>query len=593
MLELLTIVTALCALLVHMTEDALPADFIVPPLCMLMLLIGGRSPYYVFRQDGLLIAMKHLIGTPPSIFLASASLLYSYSFLTLIFVPASMFEIAVVRPTLFSQLRTQIPEGAAWTAIGLAIISLATRHDTGLRNPDRKSDRPAPPVSYLRVFACFLALNGASISLHVYAYMQGWTNLISEGGFAKLFGPLANVASILSGLGFFFPAAWMTVYFLSKRKTMLLCALLSWAFEIGFGMVYGQKAAIIAPSIAIMFSVVLFTRRIPIWRTILVALLVVPLLAVAIGARTAAYRGIVAGDMGVMKFVTLSAELGFSGSTSYGTAGDLPLSSYLLSRFNIAIPLLAAISYVNQNEPTYDIGPYLNILLALVPSFVFPIKPKPFDVNEFGRDVGLINATDLFTAIRPSFFGDFFYNFGAPGIAIGSFLFALFLRAISRNRAIGFRSVFVLYCACVLFDIENSVSNVAGGIIKAFVLFYLVERFSRTSQRHILHLSRGRVAPSKVVQSNRLGGHLMHFTRTKLFIISALTLPCSTVSSGQNGAIGRTITYRSQIYTHYVQPHAQTLAPPTLTGLSSHAPSLQVSISSNKEIGLGHNSAKV
>lgn len=476
-----------------MTEDALPADFIVPPLCMLMLLIGGRSPYYVFRQDGLLIAMKHLIGTPPSIFLASATLLYSYSFLTLIFVPASMFEIAVVRPTLFSQLRTQIPEGAAWTAIGLAIISLATRHDTGLRNPGRTSSRPAPPVSYLRVFACFLALNGASISLRVYAYMQGWTNLISEGGFAKLFGPLANVASILSGLGFFLPAAWMTVYFLSKRRAMLLCALLSWAFEIGFGMVYGQKAAIIAPSIAIMFSVVLFTRRIPIWRTILVALLVVPLLAVAIGARTAAYRGIVAGDMGVMKFVTLSAELGFSGSTSYGTAGDLPLSSYLLSRFNIAIPLLAAISYVNQNEPTYDIGPYLNILLALVPSFVFPIKPKPFDVNEFGRDVGLINATDLFTAIRPSFFGDFFYNFGAPGIAIGSFLFALFLRAISRNRAIGFRSVFVLYCACVLFDIENSVSNVAGGIIKAFVLFYLVERFSRTSRRYIPQLGRGRI----------------------------------------------------------------------------------------------------
>lgn len=361
----------------------------------------------------------------------------------------------------------------------------------------------------------------------------------------------------------------MTVYFLSKRKTMLLCALLSWAFEIGYGMVYGQKAAIVAPSIAMMFSAILFAKHIPVWRTISVALLITPLLAVAIGARTAAFRGIVAGDMGVMNFIVLSAELGFAGGASYGTAGDLPLASYLLSRFNIAIPLLGALSYVNHNGPTYDIGPYLNIVLALVPSFIFPIKPRPFDMNGFGRDVGLINASDSVTSIRPSYFGDLFYNFGAPGIVIGSLLFALFLRAISRNRAIGFRSVFVLYCAFVLFDIENSVSNVAGGIIKAFVLFYLVERFSRASQRHILHLSRGQVSTSKVVQSNRLGGHLMHFTRTKLFIISALTLPFSTVSSGQNGATGRTITYCSQIFTHYVQPHAKTLTPPMLAGLSS------------------------
>lgn len=490
-LELLTIIASLCGLVAHVT-DAVPAEFVVPPLCVLMLLIGGRSPYRVFRRDGLLNAMKHLIGTPTSIFLASASLLYSYSFLALAFVPAAMFEMAVVRPTLFSHLRTFLSEGAVWTAIGISIISLATRHGH-LRSPGRTSSMPAPAVSYLRVFACFVALNAASISLRVYAYLHGWTNFLSEGGFADLFGPLASVASILSGLGFFLPAAWITVYFLSKRRAMLLCALLSWAFEISYGMVYGQKAAIIAPTIAIMFSLVLFTRRVPVWRTILVGLTAVPLLAVAIGARTAAYRGIVAGDMSVIEFIMLSAELGFSGGASYGTAGDLPLASYLLSRFNIAIPLLAAISYVDQNEPTYNIGPYLNIVLALVPSFVFPIKPKPFDANEFGRDVGLINASDFFTAVRPSFFGDFFYNFGATGVVIGSLLFALLLRVISRNRAIGFRSVFVLYCAFVLFDAENSVSNVAGGIVKAFVLFYLVERFSRTSRRYIPQLGRGRI----------------------------------------------------------------------------------------------------
>lgn len=489
MLELLTIVTALCGLVAHLT-DALPAELVVPPLCMLMLLIGGLSPYRVFRHHGLLIAIKHLIATPRSMFLASASLLYSYSFLTLTFVPASMFEIAVVRPTLFSQLRTHMSEAAGWTALGVAIISLASRFGTGLTNPVRMGPMTAPAVSHLRVFACFIVLNGASISLRVYAYLRGWTNFLSEGGFAEIFGPLANVASIVSGLGFFLPAAWMTMYFLTKRRAMLLCALLSWAFEMAYGTLYGQKAAIIAPAVAIMFSVMLFTRRIPVWRAISVALIAVPLLAVAIGARTAAYRGIVAGDMGVTKFIMLSAELGFSGGASYGTAGDLPLASYLLSRFNIAIPLLASISHVDRNEPTYNIDPYLNIVLALVPSFVFPIKPKPFDANAFGRDVGLINESDFFTAIRPSFFGDLFYNFGALGVVAGSLLFSIFLRVISKNRAIGFRSVFVLYCSFVLFDVENSVSNVAGGLFKAFVLFYLVEMFSRTSRRYVPQLGR-------------------------------------------------------------------------------------------------------
>lgn len=486
-LELLTTVVALCGLFAHVT-DALPAEVVVPPLCVLMLLIGGRSPYLIFRRHGLLLATKYLISTPASMFLASASFLYSYSFLTLTFVPSSMFAIDVVLPTLFSQFKAQLSEGAVWTAIGLAIISLVTRCNTNGRNPAGTSSSPAPAVSHLRVFACFAALNGASISLRVYSYLNGRTNFLSETGFTELFGPLASLVSILSGLGFFLPAAWMTVYFLSKRRVMLLCALLSWAFEISYGMVFGQKAAIIAPSIAIMFSVVLFAKHIPAWRTLLIALLVVPLLGVALGARTAGFRGIVAGDIGMMKFLALSAELGFLGGESYGASGDLPLSSYLLSRFNIAIPLLAAISYVNLNEPTYDVGPYMNIVLALVPSFVFPIKPEPFDVNQFGRDVGVINAGDLFTAVRPSFFGDLFYNFGAPGVAIGSLLFALFLRTISRGRAIGFRSVFVVYCAFVLFDAENSVSNLAGGIVKAFVLFYFVERFSQTSRRHMPQL---------------------------------------------------------------------------------------------------------
>lgn len=499
MLEIISVVVALTAYLLH--ESLSPSDkYLVAPLVLLLLAIGLKSPFKVIKSRGFHAAIKTIVADPRNIFLTAASIQYGLSYITITYLPATYFELAIVRPSLYQRIQQQVLPALFWTVIAVSIISLVTQYASSLKRRKRSDEfnrlasirniryRISYLISYRKLIFFFLFLNISSLGIRVYAYRSGWTNLIAEGGYADIFGSFATIASIISGFSFFLPAAWLAIYFQSKHRTALVLVIISWTFEASYGALYGQKAAIVLASLGILFCIFFYAKKLPIWRTTAVTGLTLLLATIAIGARSAAFSGVVAGDVGIVKFTSLSIQNGFESGNSYGTARDLPLEAYLLSRFNIAVPFLATISLEEDTGPKYDAGPYINILLALVPSFIFPYKPKPFDPNEFGRDVGLLNEGDYSTSVRPSYFGDLFYNFGGAGVLVGSFILAIFLLVLPRTKlSPGLHSIFILYCAFALFDVENSLSNALGGIIKAFVLFYLADKFStKRKMRRIL-----------------------------------------------------------------------------------------------------------
>ena len=486
MIEAFAIAFALACYIAH-NFIGIDQHWLVLPLVVMICLVGLRAPVKILLLNGQIQStLKLIIGTPRLIFNAAVSLLYGYSFIGMAYLPSSSFELGMVRPALFTELQQVVLDAACLTLIALSLISVTSRpwkdHWTLSRYVEPNHNKMY--INYSTVIICFLLLNVISISIRIYAYTHGWTNLISEGGYGDIFGPFAAFASIIAAVGRFLPAAWMTIFFLSNKKLAYTFAIASWIFEAAYGVVYGTKANILIPTVALLFSVVFYSNKIPLKRMLIFSFLIVPLVAIAMGARTAAFNGLVAGDTGITSFVLTSAKFGLSGGDSYGTAGDLSAGSYLLSRFNVAIPFLAAIARVKQHGPTLDIGPYLNIVFALVPSFIFSFKPMPFNPNQFGRDVGLINANDTLTSVRPSYFGDLYYNFGVLGIIVGSIAIGLFLKFIGQSKSHGYRGLFILFCAITLIDVENSLSNAFGGVIKGFIIFYMIEKVSLVSRHH-------------------------------------------------------------------------------------------------------------
>ena len=111
----------------------------------------------------------------------------------------------------------------------------------------------------------------------------------------------------------------------------------------------------------------------------------------------------------------------------------------------------------------------------LIPRFIWPDKPSISIGREFGDVFRLKNSLDVETEISPSIVGDFYWNFGVPGVVVGMFLFGAGFQWYYRRYGEGVafdpirKSIYVGVLPTILL-IEGNVAFLAAGVVKSLIL---------------------------------------------------------------------------------------------------------------------------
>lgn len=426
------------------------------------------------RNFGPKNALRNLLINPADMAIVALSLFYGLSFFSLYFVSAENLEFARLRPYVYDAISNVFALSAAIVLLGISVITFFRGAVVNSISEINNS-----PIDYNRAFVFLALIYSISLFIKIFAYSRGVVVFSGEIGYGQVFGSFASIASIFEGYSLYLPASFLVFYFQSKLKKFLFVALAAVIFESIFGVIFAQKIRIFAPALTSILVVLFYSDKVPLLRIFSYFCIATPLFIGAVGARLATIQGIDISDVGAFAFFSESLRLGFAGGSSYGTDGGTSLWGYLLSRANFSIPLATAVELRDSGFSGHNFSNYLNAVLSLVPSFVFPWKPLPMDQNEFGRLVGLIHPDDYLTSIRPSYFGDFVYNGGFFAFPLLTCLFGLALRAISLVRLSSATMVFIFYASYVFLDIENSISNVLGGCVKFFLLIYFLRIYAR------------------------------------------------------------------------------------------------------------------
>lgn len=151
--------------------------------------------------------------------------------------------------------------------------------------------------------------------------------------------------------------------------------------------------------------------------------------------------------------------------------------------------IITSVAVVLRDVP--DLVPYSNgktLVLApigiFIPRVLWPGKPVIKVGREFGLTFRMVNAVDRNTSIAPSLVGEYYWNFGLPGVVIGMFLTGGVYRFIYRKfgEPRGFTPVssgvyMMLFMSLIHF--EGSFAAQLGGAVKSFVVLYLLIIVSR------------------------------------------------------------------------------------------------------------------
>jgi hypothetical protein len=110
-----------------------------------------------------------------------------------------------------------------------------------------------------------------------------------------------------------------------------------------------------------------------------------------------------------------------------------------------------------------------------IPRFLWPDKPVLSIGHEFGVTFNLISVTDQETNIAPTMIGEFYWNFGIPGVVIGMLLMGAGCRWFYERygRSEGFdpvrRSAYMALLPAVLHS-EGAVAIVVAGVVKGILV---------------------------------------------------------------------------------------------------------------------------
>lgn len=116
------------------------------------------------------------------------------------------------------------------------------------------------------------------------------------------------------------------------------------------------------------------------------------------------------------------------------------------------------------------------------PRFIW--KNKPLSINhygnEFGRHFGILNSDDFVTSIGPTIIGDWYMNFGLPGIIFGMLFFGAIFRFIYdcliKNTGGSFSGV-IIYSVIwiqIIKGTEDFIAPVWAGLVKLLVILIVI-----------------------------------------------------------------------------------------------------------------------
>jgi len=127
-----------------------------------------------------------------------------------------------------------------------------------------------------------------------------------------------------------------------------------------------------------------------------------------------------------------------------------------------------------------------NFLMTLgPPRFIWKDKPLSTNSlgNDFGHQLGIISPEDFTTSVGPTIIGDFYINFGIPGIIFGMFLAGIVFRFI-YNYLVKLTAVsssglliYSIFWIQILQGMENWTAPVLAGLMKLFVILIIIHFF--------------------------------------------------------------------------------------------------------------------
>lgn len=120
-----------------------------------------------------------------------------------------------------------------------------------------------------------------------------------------------------------------------------------------------------------------------------------------------------------------------------GNAREVGAGNQVLGRLNQMEPVAAAVRIVNDGIVPLNWGrDYVNVLINMVPRFVWPDKPDVFYGNRFGHLAGMVSARDQYTSVSVTLPAEAYLNFDFAGALVAALIAGIFCSIYRLSRTI-------------------------------------------------------------------------------------------------------------------------------------------------------------
>lgn len=249
----------------------------------------------------------------------------------------------------------------------------------------------------------------------------------------------------------------------------------AFVFEFSYGFFSTSRFNAIIPIIIYLIMRHYVYRR-DIWRIIIIGILVIFIL------------------MPVQNFYRSPQNLfiGYSVLTDHQSQiTPLGVSKYILDSSIVRISQSHIMSAVFKQNNEFLYGKNLSKFFISLgpPRFIWKNKPIiSGDGNEFGRKLGILAPDDFVTSVAPNVVGDWYMNFGLPGIIFGMFLIGAIFRFIFEsliNKSIPSLSgvmIYGIFWIQLIKGIEDWTAPVWAGLVKLSVILFIIH-FALTNKK--------------------------------------------------------------------------------------------------------------
>ncbi len=170
-------------------------------------------------------------------------------------------------------------------------------------------------------------------------------------------------------------------------------------------------------------------------------------------------------DSDKLKALTSTVELG---AAMLDTLDLKVVASLAVERLSQLVMFEKVISYTPGEIPYWEGRSYYPFFFKPIPRVMFPDKPDE-DSNLFGHEYGIIQPEDYTTAINLPQLVEFYGNFGAWGVVLGSFFVGTLYRLIEAvfvhpKMGIGALAS-AIYILSLWLNLESNLSLVFGGLV--------------------------------------------------------------------------------------------------------------------------------